>query len=69
MFCIFAVINVNIYYAECVFLFVFVLIRVSFSFLFYFLLFFLGRGNSTADEGTCWLWTKEWWRNGCQNLR
>lgn len=29
----------------------------------------LGRGESTADEGTCWLWTKEWWRNGCQNLR
>lgn len=29
----------------------------------------LGRGDSTADEGTCWLWTKEWWRNGCQNLR
>lgn len=28
-----------------------------------------GRGESTADEGTCWLWTKEWWRNGCQNLR
>lgn len=29
----------------------------------------LGRGDSTADEGTCWLWTKEWWRNGCQNIR
>lgn len=32
-------------------------------------LYLIGWGDSTADEGTCWLWTKEWWRNGCQNLR
>lgn len=65
VFCIFAVINVNIYYAEFVFLFVLIIV----SFLLSIYLLILGRGNSTADEGTCWLWTKEWWRNGCQNLR
>lgn len=55
------------YFYESIFIWrtICVLIKCIYAAIF----FLLGRSDTTSDEGTCWPWTKEWWRNGCQNLR